>query len=290
MKRRCVNSLIHLSAIMLAMAVASAADVVVTLPPAISTSVVVRVVASHAMALGDNVGGAAVTIRDAETGAILVAGRQSGPSGDARSIMQTPHLHIEPVYSVRESASFSADLQLTKPTLVEVVGEGPLRFPQAMRRASKMVLLYPGKGVTGDGIVLELNGLLVNIEAPTTDRPLGIGDEGTVRATVKMLCGCVVEPFGNWDSRKMELYGELRLGEKVIQRIDLYHQAKGSFTGAFQIPRSLKGEQSISLRVMAADPDAANVGMDELTYPLVPWEQSRDATGKEIPAIIQPTK
>src|SRR6185295_6801127 len=151
----------------------------------------------------------------------LVAGRQSGQSGDPRSIMQTPHLQIEPVYSVRESASFSADLQLSKPTLVEIVGEGPLKFPKAMHRTSKLVLLYPGKSVTGDGIVLELNGLLVNIEAPTTDRPLGIGDEGTVRATVKMLCGCVVEPFGNWDSRKMDLYGELRLGEKVIQRIDI---------------------------------------------------------------------
>jgi hypothetical protein len=204
--------------------------------------------------------------------------------------MQTPHLHNEPVYSVRESASFSAELQLTKPTLVEIVGEGPLKFPQALRRASKTVLLYPGKGVTGDGIVLELNGLLVNIEGPTTDRPLGIGDEGTVNATVKMLCGCVVEPFGNWDSRKMDLYGELRLGEKVVQRIDLYHKAKGLFTGAFQIPRSLKGEQSISLRVIAADTDAANVGMDEVTYPLVPWEQSRDATGREIPALTLPAK
>jgi hypothetical protein len=60
------------------------------------------------------------------------------------------------------------------------------------------------------------------------------------------------------------------------------------FTGAFQIPRSLKGEQSISLRLVAADADAANVGMDEVTYPLVPWEQSRDATGREIAPITPP--
>ena len=238
--------------IILATGAASAAEV----SPPIATPVVVRVVASHAMALGDNVGGATVTIRDVETGAVLASGRQTGPSGDAISIMQTPHLHIEPVYSVRESASFRTELQLTKPTLVEVVGEGPLKFPQAIRRASKTVLLYPGKAVTGDGIILELNGLLVNIEAPTADRPLGIGDEGTLRATVKMLCGCIVEPFGNWDSRKMDLYGELRLGDKVIQRIDLYHQGpKGVFAGNFKIPRSLKGEQSISLRVVAADAD-----------------------------------
>jgi hypothetical protein len=277
--------LVYVSVI-LAAAVPATADVSLSVP----TPIVVRVVASHAMALGDNVGGAAVTIRDVDTGAVLAAGRQTGPSGDAKSIMQTPHMLMEPVYSVRESASFTTELQLSKPTLVEVVGEGPLKFPQAIRRASKTVLLNPGKAVTGDGIIVELNGLLVNIEAPTADRPLGIGDEGTLRATVKMLCGCIVEPFGVWDSRKMDLYGELRLGEKVVQRIDLYHQAKGLFTGAFQIPRSLKGEQSIALRLVAADADAANVGVDEVTYPLVPWEQSRDATGQEIPAIIQPTK
>jgi hypothetical protein len=253
---------------------------------AIPTPVIVRVVAYHAMALGDNVGGASVTIRDAATGVVLASGRQSGPSGDAKVIMQTPHLQAEPVYSVRESASFTAELQLTQPTLVEIVGEGPLKFPHAMRRASKMMLLYPGKAVTGDGIVLELDGLLVTIEGPTTERPLGIGDEGTVGATVKMLCGCVVEPFGIWDSRRMDLYGELRLGEKVIQRIDMYHQGpKGLFTGNFKIPRSLKGEKSVSLRVVAADPENVNVGFDEVTYPLVPWEQSRDATGREIPPV-----
>lgn len=288
MRRRLTEGgrLILFTAMFLSMAMSSTADV----PPTISTSVTVRVVASHAMALGDNVGGAAVTIRDAETGAVLASGRQAGPSGDSKTIMQTPHLQTEPIYSVRESASFTAELQLAKPTLVEVIGEGPLKFAHAMRRASKTVLLYPGKAINGDGIVLELNGLLVNIEAPGPDRPLGIGDEGIIRATVRMLCGCIVEPFGIWESRKMDLYGELRLGEKVIQQIDLYHQGpKGLFTGNFQIPRWLNGKTEISLRVVASDAEGVNVGFDEVTYPLVPWEQSRDATGREIPPITTPT-
>ena len=279
-----ICSLVFILAMTPGMAPASAADAPLSIP----TPVIVRVVAYHAMALGDNVGGARVTIRDAGTGAVLASGRQTGPSGDAKVIMQTPHLQAEAVYSVRESASFTAELQLTQPTLVEIVGEGPLQFPNAMRRASKMLLIYPGKAVTGDGIILELDGLLVTIEAPTAERPLGIGDEGTVSTTVKMLCGCVIEPFGIWESRKMDLYGELRLGEKVIQRIDMYHQAKGLFTGNFKIPRSLKGEKSISLRVVAADAEDVNVGFDQVTYPLVPWEHSRDATGREIPPTATP--
>jgi hypothetical protein len=34
---------------------------------------------------------------------------------------------------------------------------------------------------------------------------------------------------------------------------------------------------------VASDPEGLNIGYDEITYSLVPWEQSRDATGREIP-------
>src|SRR5207245_6892634 len=118
----------------------------------------------------------------------------------------------------------------------------------------------------------------------SAERTLVSGDDGTEIATVKMLCVCLFELFGIWESRKMDLYGELRLGEKFIQRIDLYHQAKGLFTGNFKIPRSLKGEKSISLRVVAADAEDVNVGFDEVTFALVRWEQSRVATGRAIQA------
>ena len=82
---------------------------------------------------------------------------------------------------------------------------------------------------------------------------------------------------------------------RVTQVVDIVRGVhalipKGLFTGNFKIPRSLKGEKSISLRVVAADAEDVNVGFDEVTYPLVPWEQSRDATGREIPPIIQPAK
>jgi len=286
-----MNTMVKLSLI-LAGAVVGLILCVVVLPAAeappqgVATEVVIRVVGNHAMVLGDTVGGAAVTIRDAATGAVLASGTQTGSTGDLRSIMQTPHEHIEQIYSMKGAASFTATLHLTKPTLVEVTGEGPLKFPRAKRRASKTVLLYPGKHVTGDGIVLVLYGLLVRIESPTPDRPLGIGDGVTVRATVNMMCDCVVEPFGNWDSRKMELYGEVRNGDTVIGRVEFFHQGpRGLFQGDYTIPRSLKGKDRLTLRVVASDKEGMNVGYDEITYHLVPWEQSRDATGREIPLI-----
>ena len=255
----------------------------------VPTTVIVRVVGNHGMPLGDSVGGAAVTIRDVETGAILASGTQTGSTGDVRSIMQTPREHIEQIYSVKGAASFTATLSLTKPTLVEVAGEGPLKFPHAKRRASKTVLLYPGKPVTGDGIVLDLNGLIVRIESPTPDRPLGVGDGVMVRATINMMCDCIVEPFGNWDSRKMDLYGEVLSDNKVIGRLDFFHQGpRGVFQGEYTIPRWLNGKAHLTLRVVASDKEGINVGYDEITYHLVPWEQSRDATGRDIPPFSPP--
>ena len=254
----------------------------------IPTSLVVRVVGSHGMPLGDSVGGAAVTIRDVATGAVLASGKQTGPSGDLRAIMQTPRLPTEQTYSAKDSAAYKVDLVLSKPTLIEVVGEGPLNFPAAKRRASKTVLLYPGKHVTGDGIVLDVNGLIVQIEAPKPDRPLGIGDGVTIRTTVNMMCDCIVEPFGNWDSRKMELYGEVRVDDKVIGRMEFFHQGpKGIFQGDYTIPKWLKGKDRLTLRVVASDAEGINVGYDEIAYHLVPWEQSRDATGRDIPPIAK---
>jgi hypothetical protein len=258
--------------------------------PTVATPIVVRVVASHALALGDPVGGAQVTIKDVETGTILASGQQAGSGGDLRSVMQTPRTHTEQIFSVKGSAAFTTTLQLYKPTWVEIIGEGPLKFPKSLRRASKTVLLYPGKPVGGDGIVLELNGLLVQIEGPPPNQPLGVGDTGTIRATVKMICDCIAEPFGNWDSRKMEIYGEMRLDNRVITKIDLFHQGpKGLFLGNYVIPRSLKGQAYLTLRVVASDQEGVNTGYDEVTYSLVPWEESRDATGREIPLLTPPS-
>src|SRR5437879_12695055 len=112
--------------------------------------------------------------------------------------MMTPRQQVEQIYSSKGSASFTATLNLTKPTLVQIAGEGPLKFPRAKRRASKTVLLYPGKHVNGDGRVLDINGLVVQIVSPTPDRALGIGDGVTIRATVNVACHWTAAPFSTW--------------------------------------------------------------------------------------------
>jgi hypothetical protein len=84
----------------------------------------------------------------------------------------------------------------------------------------------------------------------------------------------------------MELYGEVQNDGAVIGRVEFFHQGpKGLFQGEYTIPRSLKGKDRLTLRVMASDKEGMNVGYDEIAYHLVPWEQSRDATGRDIPPL-----
>ena len=49
----------------------------------LDTKVTVRVIARAGKFLGDDIGGAEVTIRDVRTGALLASGRTSGGSGPA---------------------------------------------------------------------------------------------------------------------------------------------------------------------------------------------------------------
>ncbi len=155
--------------------------------PAIPTRVMVRVVSQDAKILSDHVGGARVIIRDARTGEILAQGIQKGGSGDTKRIMIEPRKRGASIYDTPGAAGFSTTLMLTRPTVVEVIAEGPLNYPQATQRASKTLLLVPGKDVLGDGIVLTLHGFIVTLETPASEANANVGQPLPIRATVRMM-------------------------------------------------------------------------------------------------------
>jgi hypothetical protein len=234
------------------------------------TVVLVRVVAHGAMVLGREVGGARVTITEVATGQILATGLQEGGSGDQNQIMRTPHMIEEPVYSSRPSAVFTTTLQLHKPTLVEISAEGPLAYPAASQKASKTLLVMPGQDLTHDGIVLHLYGYLVQIERPTPHEPLIAKDDVKLRASVRTLSGSLVRPHGDWDSRKIRIYGEVLIGDQIIERLQMfYDEGSRSFEAPFFVPPSKEVPDGIKLRVIATDLSTGNSGMDQANYPVL---------------------
>jgi len=101
--------------------------------------------------------------------------------------MVQPRRRGETVYATFNSAHFVAEIPLDRPTRVEIDTEAPLGYPQAIQKGSKTLTLIPGKDVLGEGIVIELNGLIVNVLNPSSKESLKGGETVSVRAEVRML-------------------------------------------------------------------------------------------------------
>lgn len=236
----------------------------------IPTTILVRVVSHGSMVLGRDVGGARMTITDVATKQILATGLQQGEAGDQNEIMRTPRLMEEPHYSSRPAAAFTATFDLLHPTLIEVTAEGPLAYPASSQRASTTVWLVPGQDMTNDGIVLHLYGYIVQIEHPNPGEPLIAKDDVVLRASVRTLSGALVRPHGDWDSRKTHIYGELMIGDRVLERLQLFYSGeRATFEAPFFVPLPNDAPDGITLRVIAADSANGNFGIGQAKYPVL---------------------
>jgi hypothetical protein len=153
----------------------------------IPTRVIVRVVARDAQVIGSGVGGALVRIKNLETGEILAEGKQEGGAGSTDRIMIQPRRRGETVYGTFGAAFFEANIALEWPTQVEIYAEAPLAYPHAIQKGSKTLILIPGKNILGEGVIIELNGLIVNVLQPAPQTVLKRGEQIVIRAEVKML-------------------------------------------------------------------------------------------------------
>jgi len=235
-----------------------------------ATMIIVRVVSHGSMVLGKDVGGARVTITDVASGQILVSGLQQGEPGDQNQIMRTPRMMGEPLYSSRASASFTTTMNLTHPILVDIAAEGPLSYPASAQRVTKRTWLIPGEDMTNDGIVLVLYGYIVRIEHPTSGESLIAKDDVMLRASIKTLSGALVRPHGDWDSRKVHIYGEVLIGDRIVERLQMFYNGdNSSFEAPFFVPPSKDAQDGITLRVVAADPASGNIGVGQAKFPVL---------------------
>jgi len=153
----------------------------------IPTRIIVRVISKDAKVIGSGVGGAFVRVKSLETGEILAQGKQEGGTGETDRIMVQPHRRGEVLFGTPEAAFYQAEIPLDKPTQVEVVAEAPLAYPHALQKGSKTITLIPGKHMLGEGLIIELNGLIVNILNPPPKEDLKRGESVLVRAEIRML-------------------------------------------------------------------------------------------------------
>lgn len=218
----------------------------------------VRVVAHDAKIIGSGVGGARVTVLDAETGLVLADGVQEGGTGDTEAIIGDRERGAT-VYDTPGAAAFEASLDLTEPTVVTVEAAGPLGTPHATRTARTTLLMVPGRDLVGEGVVLTLYGFTVELGQPTGDVAVAPGSI-LVRADVSMLCGCPIEPGGLWDADRVDVVAQLVRGGVVVAEGPLHYGGRPNlFEGSVRADEA----GSYRLRVLAVDEGRANTGMVE---------------------------
>ena len=161
----------------------------------VPTKITVRVIARDGKFLGDDIGGALVTIRDAQTKELLAEGITSGGSGpNGVGGVMCIHLRRGQPLPTTGASEFTTDLLLDRPKRIEVTAWGPLGARQSTNTASATQWVYPGKDVTGgDGFLLELPGLIVQIIHPPTHYAPSSLSQLLIRANVAMMCGCPID-------------------------------------------------------------------------------------------------
>lgn len=225
-----------------------------TAAEAATTKVLVRAVSRDAKVIGDGVGGARITVRELGSGKVLATGVQTGGTGDTTRIMKTPRERHSVVYGTPGAASFTATLDLTSPTRVEITAEGPLKYPQAMQRVSTTMLLVPGRHIDGEGVVLEIPGFIVDAPATMKGRT---NEPVRLTAKVTMTCGCPTEPNGLWDANEIEVTARIVRKGIVIQTVPLrYSGATSTFTA--DLGSLATGDYEIE--ILASDDRGSNYG------------------------------
>lgn len=227
------------------------------------TRIAVRVLAKDAKFIGTSMGGARVTLRDADTGELLAQGLTQGSTGDTARIMKEPWERGKAL-STEGSAAFLTTLDLDAPRRIRFTAVGPLAQLQATNEVSATQWVVPGRHLDGgDGILLVMPGFVVDVLAPPAHvRMGGVPHEIEIRANLTMTCGCPTEPGGLWDSEGWELTAWIvRDGERIAE-VPLAFLGETSQFGATWTA----AEPGVyEILVFAWDPANGNTGLDRTT-------------------------
>lgn len=265
----------------------------------VPTKVYVRVLSHGAKAMSPHTG-ALVIIKDAATDKVLDKGDLQGSTGDTTALMETGYARktgksgllsgekgvlikdsggCEPYTSNDEAAKFVGVVNISKPTQVVIQVQGPMMPHHAGGAAIVTTWLFPGEDVTGEGIVLELHGLIVDCLASLKESEIDVDKAKngiTVPFYMQMLCGCPIAPKKMglpWEAEGYKIttqaYYKGKLYHEDVTTSDKLFVDVSKFVTTVPLPPGLpKGSfkrEQVKIRVMAAQPELANYGLDEFS-------------------------
>jgi hypothetical protein len=236
------------------------------LPMPTTTNIDVRVIAKGGKYLGDDVGGALVTIYNAQTGDIVASGNTSGGSG-------SPDLMTETIgrigtWDATDASVFSAAIELDEPMLLKVTAWGPKGGLQSANTVSATQWMIPGIDITGgDGLLLEIPGLQVQAMQPATHTNFAGVSNPTVDflANVTMMCGCPITTAGPWVPEMFTVAVLIQeVNGAIIDTVPLtFTGTTSQFSGSYTLPA---GDGNYVGIMYATQPDNGNSGMARVSF------------------------
>lgn len=183
------------------------------------------------------------------------------------------------VYEAKEDAAvFETTVNISKPTQIIVEAYGPLMPQHAMQSAMQSFWLFPGEDITGEGIVLELRGLIVDVQDSLREKEV---DYDTVKGGIdvpfymRMTCGCPISVGGKfgipWEAEGIKIttqaYYKGKLYYEKSDTSDKYWVNTSQFKTNVPLPKDLPQgtfeKERLKIRVMAVQPEQNNTGFDE---------------------------
>lgn len=181
---------------------------------------VVRAIASGGKFIGDDIGGALITIRDARNGSVLAQGHTSGDSGDTQKLMKICRTRDQALPVNSTTSAFVVPLETLfggkspfQALPLQIECYGPLGGLQSASRVSVTQWLGPLSRGPAVPVLLEIPGLMIQIQKPATHAVDQIDQRNkrphrlTVQANVTMMCGCPIGDMADnpWPSDDFEV-------------------------------------------------------------------------------------
>ena len=266
------------------------------MPDPANTSITVRVQARGGKFLGDDIGGAVMTIRDAMTGELFATGTTAGGSGAlsptyaanaSLSAIVTPTsgqssvqwlLAVDTNSRKTTTSAFTAKLALDRPRLLAFEAFGPLGGLQSAHRVTATQWIVPGQNLTQPpGLVLMLPGLLVQVMSPATHTAFSASSSPTaldIVVTVAMMCGCPINdapPNNPWLPSDFDVSAQIReVGGPVLDTVTLafnQNHTSGLFADTYHIPPNHTADPIYYEAIVSARQlSTGNVGTATVTF------------------------
>ncbi|MBE9600831.1 hypothetical protein [Pedobacter sp. MC2016-24] len=231
-----------------------------------STRLIIRAKAKDAKFIGTGIGGAYIIVKNHLTGEILAKGLTSGASGNTDLIMKKP---VSRWQSITDSttAKFEANLSIAEPTFVDIEVLAPVNRKNAAVKASTQTWLIPGKDITGDGIVVEIPGLILDVLYPNTHEVIKSDTlknaELKFRASLTLMCGCPISKAGVWNSDDIDIQAIVKKEGVLLQTAPL---GLTGHTNIFEGKIKIKSAGNYELTIYAIDRKTGNTGVDKINF------------------------